>query len=364
MAARLVAGWLLAASTALLAADAKPVPAAPVAPAPQKQPAGKAPPPAKPAEPPAHTARARALEVKLKGLPESIHGDAGGLTQLLSANHSVSPGATLPNLLSAQMIHGAVIGQAGQSHAEASLASLELTLGTHRITARYVAGRVDAFCRGGRAVTSARAEIVGLVVDGQPVPPPIRPSHRIWWPDGYLALNEQGGGLPGTASEASLTALRAVLKDRGEVRIGHVEAGVNCAQIRPCQQDFITGSGWITMPTVPGPVFFAVTLSRGANGSLDGHLVFEDSASRVRVAAESITAYGPGRAHPGQRLIQGQAAYNGRSGATFRLELTDAGEGGAGDRLLLVLPGAGYIGSGLLQGGDLRLLPCPNPVSP
>lgn len=332
-------------------------PSAPAPPAPVPSPKAQPAVPVNPAPPLAHTASARALEGRVKGFDDTLAGDPGRLTISTSANHAAAPGVVAPRLLSAQLAHGAIIGQAGQTHAEASVATLDLTLGTHRVSAFYLAGRAEAFARGTNAAIAARSDIVGLVVDGQPVPAPARPDHRIWWKDGYLVLNEQTGGATGAVGQVTVTALRAVVKDLGEVKIGSATAGINATRARPCEQDFVAGSGWITMAQSRGPLHLAVAMMRANDGGLRGHLFFEDPSNNVRVEALGAREYAFNPARPGLRLIRGDALYNGTPGMPFRLELTDAGEPGSNDRFLLVLSN-GYTAAGLLQGGNLRLLPC------
>jgi len=341
-------------ATTLAAQNAAPKPPQPApAPANKAQPAkAKA---ATPAPLPAHFGRARVLHAKLPGLPEVIGGDAGGLTTTISVNHASEDHAAITNILTARMLHAAIIGQAGQSHAEASLANLQLTVGQHRISASFIAGRARAACARNGAAASGRSEIIGLVVDGRPVPAPAQPNQRVWWPDGYLALDEQGAPPDGPVGSHAVTPLRVVLKDGTDITIAAVAAGLDCAQTQPCGQDIITGSGWITMRANPRPLLFAATMWRTTAGGLAGHLVFEDAAGGIRFTADGATTYRVSPSNPNSRLIAGTGMHNGREGVNYRLELTDGGE--TGDQFLLVL-GNAYTVSGTVQGGRLRLLPC------
>jgi hypothetical protein len=328
------------------------IPAAPPAPKKDAKPAAP-----KPAEVPAHSARARAFESKGQAGTNERLGDAGNLNATVSANLASVPEIEVPGLLNARMLHAAIIGQAGQSHAEASLANLDVALGNHRITAAYIAGRADANCQRNRVSTAGRSDIVGLMVDGQPVAYRGQVNHRIAWPDGELVLNEQRGGVGGTAGHISVTALRASVKGLGEVSVGQVEAGINCALWQPCSQDFIAGSGWIAMPASRGPLHFTVAMLRNNDGGLRGQLVFADAQGNHRVTASSADEYTSHPSNPAGRLIRGLATYNGAPRMPYRLELTDGGEPGNNDRFVLIL-GNGYTAAGALQGGNLRLLPC------
>lgn len=313
-------------------------------------------------EPPAapaanHTARARVLEVKLKGSEPVILGEAGNLNVRIRANHASAGDVTVPRVLTGRQAHAAIIGQGNYSFAEASLAELDLTIGNHRITASYLASRASANDRGGRASVSGRAEIVGLVVDGRPVPTPIRPNHRIWWPDGHLSLNEVQAAVPGHAGHVTVTALRAVLKDQGEVVIGEVEAGINVNLARPCGLDFISGSGWLTTAPSRTPIRLSLTYLRNKDGTLSHHLQVDDPTARIRLAGTSVTTFGNSSNRSNVRQIQGEATLNGTPGMRYRLELTDGGDNTGDDRVLLILTN-GYVAAGLLQGGNIRLVPC------
>jgi hypothetical protein len=355
----MTAAWLILA-TALAAQTAAPKPPQPAPVPPSKaQPAKAAPAPKAKAPTPApataHFGRARVLHAKLPGQPEVIGGEAGGLNSSIAVNHASEDNAAITNLLTARMLHAAIIGQAGQSHAEASLANLQLTVGKHRISASFIAGRAQAACGRNGVVAGGRSEIVGLVVDGRAVPAPARPNQRVWWPDGYLALDEQGAPPDGPVGSHAVTPLRVVLKDGTDITIAAVAAGLDCTRTQPCGQDFITGSGWITMRANPQPLLFAASMWRTTVGGLAGHLAFEDPANGIRFTADGATAYSVSPSNPNARLIAGTGTHNGREGVIYRLELTDGGD--TGDQFLLVL-GNTYTVAGTVQGGQLRLLPC------
>ena len=325
------------------------VPGRPAVKAPAKIPQKAA--PAPPA--PAHTARARAFEATCKDKPASIYGDSS-LIPSETAMDSVTPGVSEPGFVSGQMFHTAISGQNGESHAEASVAELELDIGLHHISASYIAGRADAYCERNGAATYVYSEIVNLVVDGRPVPAPRQANQRIWWKDGYLSLNEQAGNTKGSEGSYTVVALRVVLNNGDTVVIGRAEAGINCRESRACETDFIYGSGWVNSSVSGGRLNLAIALGKNRDGITSGHFVMEDSRNNMRFSsqgAETFVRAGNGS----MRQITGEGTLNGRPGVKYRMELTDGGN--SNDKLVIFLS-SGYMTSGFLQAGGLHLVPC------
>src|SRR3989442_10385466 len=114
---------------------------------------------------------ATVLQAQVLGLQPIVVGRAGPLPESGGAEKSsllsVSRDETL-DLLSAEVVHAAVVGQGNSSHAEASVASVSLIVAGNAIQADLLRPRARATCDGaGQASASGSSELAGLAINNQ-----------------------------------------------------------------------------------------------------------------------------------------------------------------------------------------------------
>ena len=143
-----------------------------------------------------------------------------------------------------------------------------------------------------------------------------------------------------------------MIKDVANLGVGLAHAGLSVGAPRPCDQDFVTGSGWLA----DGQNRLLFSFSAGnRRGALEGRFNFIDPRG-VRLTTMEVLTYTV--VNPTTRMFTGNLAYNGVPGLGYRLEVTDAGESGRGDQFTLIL-GNTYAVRSALQGGNLTLFRCP-----
>jgi hypothetical protein len=289
----------------------------------------------------------------------TVLSDTGPLPESGGALEASLLEAEVPGLLTAEVLHASTVGQGNESNAEASVANVGLTVGGNTIAADFLAARARAACGPTGPTTSGSSEIVGLVINGQPIVVSGEPNQTIDLPlgTGKVVINEQSSARPG---DITVNALHVVVNGVADVVISSAHADVNCKPT--CNQrvgDFVTGGGWITGTPSGSRGNFGVAGGL-KNGSLWGHLVYNDHGSGgPKVKGTGVTAYsGSGNA----RHIEGTATVNGKSGFTYAVDVTDNGEPGRDDTFSLRLS-SGYTASGKLAGGNIQLHkpknPCP-----
>src|SRR5262249_16750150 len=99
---------------------------------------------------------------------------ASGASQQPSSLH-----ATLPGLLSAEVLHATTVGQGDRSRSEASVANLNLTVGGNSIAAGFLMSRAQAVCSSNTASASGSSEIASLTVNGQTIVVGTEPNQTI-----------------------------------------------------------------------------------------------------------------------------------------------------------------------------------------
>jgi len=118
----------------------------------------------------------------------------------------------------------------------------------------------------------------------------------------------------------------------------------------PCR-DFVTGGGWIKGSCSDKATF---GVSGGIkNGNFWGQLSYNDHCTNgVKVKSTSVTGYIVVDAVT--RQIEGIAKVNGQGSFTYKVVVSDNGEGGRNDTFSLELSN-GYSASGTLTGGNIKL---------
>src|SRR5207302_9523535 len=70
--------------------------------------------------------------------------------------------ATVPGLLTVEVLHASTVAEGNHSRSEASVARLSLTTGGNTISAGFLMARAEARCTTGGATTSGSSEIADL----------------------------------------------------------------------------------------------------------------------------------------------------------------------------------------------------------
>lgn len=256
-------------------------------------------------------------------------------------------GASVPGLLTAQVLHASTIGQGDRSRSEASVAKLDLTVAGNTIGAEFLMARASAVCNNnGTSSVSGSSELAELVINGQTIAVTGEPNQTVLLPGGgKVVINEQSGD----SSSITVTALHVIIPGIADVAIATAHADVHCGS-SSCSsaKDFVTGGGWISPPAPKANFAVAGGLK---NGALWGHLLYIDHGTGMKVKGTGVTAYviGAGTA----RHIEGTCEINGVAG-TYSVDVADNGEPGRNlDTFSIKLPN--YTASGLLAGGNIQL---------
>ena len=263
--------------------------------------------------------------------------------------------ATVPGLLSAEVLHAATIAGGSHSRSEASVANVTVTAGGNTITAGFLMARAEARCTGGTPSTSGSSEIALLTINAQTVVVSGEPNQTIGLPNGRVVINEQQR--PG-AGDITVNALHVVVNGIADVVVSSAHADIGCPTAPPpppagCP-GFATGGGWITGTPSGAKGNFGVA-GGIKNGGLWGHLTYQDhGANGPKVKGTGVTGYTV--TGETSRRIEGTADIDGQPG-TYQVDVTDAGEPGRNDLFALKLS-TGYAASGTLQGGNIQIHNC------
>ncbi|MCI0606596.1 hypothetical protein L0156_26730 [bacterium] len=261
--------------------------------------------------------------------------------------------ATVPGLLTAEVLHASTIGQGNTSRSEASVANLSLTVGGNTITADFLMARAEAKCSQGRAFISGSSEIVNVVINGQQIVVSGAPNQTIDLPNGRVVINEQTTSVDGKTSAITVNALHVTVDGIADVIISSAHADISCRNNPACDKDFTTGGGFITLPTSARANFGVAGGIK--NGGFWGHLTYIDHGTGMKVKGTGVTAYVV--VNNTTRHIEGTAEINGQGGFTYQVDVSDNGEPGRNDTFSISLSN-GYFASGKLSGGNIQLHVC------
>ena len=163
------------------------------------------------------TGQARAAQVIAIGT--TVLADTGTLGSTSDARDAMLDFASVPSILSGEVLHAVTVGWDDQVASEASMASLELTVGLAGITADFVMAQALATTG---ASTKAEVVIDNLSVNGVPVVVSGLPNQRITIPGGQLVINEQIS----TSSGTTVNALHARVAGVADVVVASATAGI------------------------------------------------------------------------------------------------------------------------------------------
>jgi hypothetical protein len=306
--------------------------------------------------------RATVVQAGLLGLPPVVFADAGPLPPTGGSEQASLLDASVPDLLTVEVLHASTIGEGNASRSEASVAQLALTAGGNTIAADFLEARATAVCTASGAETSGSADIATLSVNGQTITISGQPNQTVQLPNGTVVINEQSSAGPG---DITVNALHVSVTGIGDVIVSSAHADITCqpAPAPPSPpppgcpgSDFVTGGGWIIGTPSGARANFGVGGGL-KQGQLWGHLAYIDHASSgPQVKGTGVTLYQIVDAVT--RHIEGTAQVNGQDGVTYKVDVADNGEPGRNDTFTLELSN-GYRATGNLAGGNIQLhTPC------
>jgi hypothetical protein len=300
-----------------------------------------------------YSGRATVVRATVLGLAPITLVDAGPLPSSGGAEEASLLNASVPGLLTAEVLHATTTGQGNASQSEASVAELALTVGGNAISAGFLQARATAMCTDAGATASGSSEITSLSVNGQTITISGAPNQTVALPGGRVIINEQTSGGQG---DITVNALHVIVDGVADVIIASAHADITCQPASPppgCNgDDFVTGGGWITGTPSGAKGNFGVA-GGIKHGAWWGHLTYIDHGPNgTRVKGTGVTAYLVVNATT--RHIEGNAQVNGTDGFTYNVDVVDNGEPGRDDVFTLRLSN-GYSGSGTLAGGNIQL---------
>lgn len=300
--------------------------------------------------------RAAVVQATVLGVQTTL-AEAGPLPEEGGAEEASLLTATVPGLLTAEVLHASTVGQGDRSHSEASVANLALTAGGNSIIAGFLMARATALCAAPGASASGSSEIAGLVVNGMPISVTGEPNQTVGLPNGQIVINEQTSSASGQTATITVNALHIVVNGVADIVISSAHADITCPGNPVCEgEDFVTGGGWITGTPSGKQANFGVA-GGIKNGAFWGHLTYIDHGpDGPKVKGTGVTAYVV--VDKTTRHIEGTALIDGQGGFTYEIDLSDNGEPGRRDTFEIRLSN-GYSAAGSLGGGNIQLhTPC------
>jgi hypothetical protein len=294
--------------------------------------------------------RATAVAATVGGTTTPV-GDTGALDARGGAKEASVASTSLANLGSAAVGHATTVGQGDATNSEASLADLNLTVGTTTVTASFAMANAAATCSSTGPTLAASSQVADLVVNGKAVAVSGKANQVVALPVGQLVLNEQTT----TDGVIAVNALHLVVPGQADVALASASAGITCAGSPECTAagDRITGGGWIAVGGAKAN--FGVAGGTTSEG-LWGHLTYQDKGTNVSVKGTGVSAYTV--TGPTSRRIEGSADIGGTAG-TY---VVDVAENSASPDTFAIRLSSGYSASGSLGGGNITLHlrgPCP-----
>jgi hypothetical protein len=301
-----------------------------------------------------YSGRATVLQAGVAGLFTVVLADAGPLPPSGGAREASLLNASVPGLVTAEVLHASTVGQGNASRSEASVAEVSLTVAGNTISAGLLQARAAAVCGDDGATASGNSDIAALTVNGQTITISGAPNQRVPLLVGEVIINEQMSPRPG---DITVNALHIIVPGVADVIVSSAHADITCQPAPPppgctAGADFVTGGGWITGTPSGAKANFGVA-GGIKQGQFWGHLTYIDhGANGPQVKGTGVTAYDVVDATT--RHIEGAAQVNGEDGFTYQVDVADNGEPGRNDSFKLHLS-TGYNASGPLGGGNIQL---------
>jgi hypothetical protein len=299
-----------------------------------------------------YSGRATVVKATVLGISTTLV-NAGPLPPSGGAEEASLVNASVPGLLTAEVLHATTVGQGNSSQSEASVAELALTVGGNSISAGFLEASATAMCTDAGATASGSSDIATLSLNGQTIAISGAPNQTVPLLNGRVIINEQTSDGPG---DITVNALHVIVDGIADVVISSAHADIKCEASPPppgCTGgDFVTGGGWITGTPSGAKANFGVA----GGGAFWGHLVYIDHGlNGPSVKGTGVTAYKIVSATT--RHIEGTAEVNGQDGFTYQVDVTDNGEPGTNDTFAIQVsgPGYNYSAGGTLGGGNIKL---------
>jgi hypothetical protein len=161
----------------------------------------------------------RVTTLGLLGGPTTVLADTGTLVGTADARDASVVTASIPSVLSGEVLHAVTIGWPDQVASEASLANLGVSVGGTGISADFVMARALAALGAG---ISQGSIISNLRIGGIPIEVTGEPNQTVAIPGGQVVINEQTVSADGV----TVNALHARVSGVSDVVIASATAGI------------------------------------------------------------------------------------------------------------------------------------------
>jgi hypothetical protein len=294
--------------------------------------------------------------------------------------------ATIPGILSAEVLTATTSSEPGMSTSATSLANVTVLPGhPAALTAAFVRAQADVLDAQGSRRWNGVTEIRELTFAGRSVTVDGRPNQKIEITGvATLLINEQSTSSQSGVSTLTVTALRLVLATGDQIVLASAQSSLarqsSRARMSPWMErdrqerfepavlsgrdtltrppavfvheqpecrDFVTGGGWFEPRFEGGPserVNFGFNAGyRSDNGKLLGHVNVVDHNDGTHIQGVNVDTYARlGDPQSLCRMFEGDAEMDHASGFRYHVEVCDYGEPGRDDRFrIMVFDGAG-----------------------
>jgi hypothetical protein len=242
--------------------------------------------------------------------------------------------------LAAGTLHSAIVGIMATGGG-ASMSGVSLTVSGNQITADFLMANSTASCS---PAVFGSSQLQNLVINGQSVTVTGSPNQTIALPNGTVIINRQAQSIGLTTASLTVDALNVTTRDPvtqqqlANVVLGTVNAQIDCSGGSQPNETWTTGGGWILLPTTDKATF-GVSGGIKSDSTLDGHLVYQDHGSNLRIKDTQITGVVPNAC---QTTISGNGQSD-QGSVTFQVTVTDSPS--AGDTFGIDAQGAVPFGS-------------------
>ncbi len=323
---------------------------------------------------PSFSGQATAVRATVLGI-NTVISDTGPLPSSGGAQQASLLSASVPGLLTADVLHATAIAQASASNSHASVADLNLTVGSISVSASVLMAKALARCVVVTPVdppaVAGSSQIAALTINGGPIAVSGQPNQTIILPGGRVVINEQQSSVIGPTGDITVNALHVVLDGLADVVISGAHADITCPSGVPpvcVGNDFEVGEGEDHNPDNGDREEHSVACgdrqeSSGADQEaaagtrLWGHLEFiRHGLNPLRVHATRITRFV--RVDDFTRHIEGECEINGEPGHTFAADMEDNHERGRPDRFRMSDDRGDTGGNDLEHGDEEKEEPC------
>ena len=152
--------------------------------------------------------------------------DSGPLPPSGGNQEAFSLKATVPGLLTADVLRAAAVGENDGTYSEALVTNFRITVEGNTIASNYLVARAAAVGDTGDPAISGGSEIVGLVINGETIVVSGEPNQSLALPNGHVVLNEQQGTVADNAGDITVNALHVVIQESADLLISSAHASI------------------------------------------------------------------------------------------------------------------------------------------